>query len=272
MTITPRDDPAGGELCSEVAEQSNKSVIKAMALLTELGWHASGITATELAQKMRMSRPTVFRLLLSLCQTGFVEKESGRYRLGWKLARLGRRADPHTGLTARVQPFLEALAAELNETINYAIVNGEGEFELIAEASGLRYLSATKAYVGVDLPLHASAMGKALLAELPDEAIRRRLPQVLPRLTDRTITHIDDLISALHVVRERGFAVIDDELEDSMFSLAVPVRIDGRLIGLVAVTGPTPRMKAQPPEDLAAPLKVAAAAIARNLADPHRRA
>lgn len=143
----------------DAGDQTNKSVIKAMALLTELGWHPGGATATELAQKMRMSRPTVFRLLLSLTQTGFVEKNGAKYRLGWKVARLGRRADPYAGLIAQVQPVLAGLAGELNETINYAVVNGETEFELIAEASASRLITVSAAaYIGLELPLHASAM------------------------------------------------------------------------------------------------------------------
>ena len=65
----------GGE--GQSGDLVNKSVVKAMALLTELGRHAQGPSSTELAQALRMSRPTVFRLLLSLAQTGFVEKHDG---------------------------------------------------------------------------------------------------------------------------------------------------------------------------------------------------
>ena len=85
----------------ESADLTNKSVIKATVLLSELGRHRQGITVTELAQAVGMTRPTAFRLLLSLEQTGFVDRVDNRYLLGWQVARLGRLADPYTGAVAR---------------------------------------------------------------------------------------------------------------------------------------------------------------------------
>ena len=76
---------------------TNKSVIKATQLLKKLGHHRHGITVTELAQACEMTRPTAFRLLLSLEQTGFVERVDNHYMLGWQVARLGRLADPYAG-------------------------------------------------------------------------------------------------------------------------------------------------------------------------------
>ncbi|MFM2371276.1 MAG: hypothetical protein RIS85_998 [Pseudomonadota bacterium] len=257
-------DQAGSD---ETVEPVNKSVIKAMALLTELGWHPAGITATELAHKMRMSRPTVFRLLLSLTQTGFVEKTEGKYRLGWKVARLGRRADPYAGLIAQVQPSLETLAGELNETINYAVVNGETAFELIAEASGSRLITLSAAYIGMELPLHASAMGKLMLAELSDERVRQVVPKSLARLTPRTIATMPALFDHLATVRAQGYAMIDDELEESLYSLAVPIRAaaSGALIGLLSVTGPSPRLRTVDPAVFAARLRTVAEHLSGKL-------
>jgi DNA-binding IclR family transcriptional regulator len=199
---------------------------------------------TELAQLVGMTRPTAFRLLVSLEQTGFVERNDNKYTLGWEIARLGRLADPHRGLIARVQPPLEALAAELNETLDYAVVNGETEFELIAEASGSRILTVSPHYLGQHYPLHASATGKLLLAELPAERVEALLPDELPSLTRFTLTDRAQLIHNLRETGKLGYATMDNELEEGLFSVAVAVRDEeGRLIGVLTASGPSERMK-----------------------------
>lgn len=239
-----------------------------MALLNELGAHPQGITVTELAQQVDLSRPTVFRLLLSLVQTGFVEKADSRYKLGWKIARLGRLADPHGGIIARVQPILSGLAEQLNEMVGYAVVNGEADFDLIAEASAPRLITLSPGYGGRDFPMHASAMGKVALAELSDGRLRELLPETLQRMTSRTITDRAELIQALHRVREQDYATVDDELEESLFALAVPVRAESRrLIGLLAITGPSQRMKVRPLGELVERLRETAEVIV-NGRDP----
>ena len=254
------------EAGTETADLSNKSVIKATILLNELGRHAAGITVTDLAQLVGMSRPTAFRLLSSLEQTGFVEREDSKYRLGWKIARLGRLADPHRGVINRVQPKLDALAEQLNEMIGYAVVNGEADFDLICEAHGSRLLTLSQGYVGRDFPMHASAMGKIVLAELSDDKIIEILPRTLPSMASRTITSRAVLIESLRDVRSKGYAIVDDELEESLFALAVPVRDGtGRLVGTIAITGPAQRVKNQDIDAIAAELNTAGVEIARLL-------
>ncbi len=223
---------------------TNKSVIKATLLLSELGNHREGITVTELAQRVGMTRPTAFRLLLSLEQNGFVERIDGKYTLGWEMARLGRLADPHRGIITRVQSVLDTLAEELNETIGYAVVNTETDFDLVAEASGSRLLSMAGGYVGQQFPLHASATGKLVLAQLSDERVSQLLPEVLPAQTRFTITGRDELLRDLHEIQRQGYATLDNELEEGLFSIAVPVRTaTGVLIGVLTANGPDQRMK-----------------------------
>ena len=262
--VLPEDSGTSGE-AAETPELINKSVIKATILLSKLAHYSEGVTVTELAQYVRMSRPTTFRLLLSLEQTGFVERIENKYKLGWKLARLGRLADPHRGIIARIQPTLKALAEQLNEMVGYAVVDG-ANLDLIAEASGSRLISLSPGFVGQDLPLHASAVGKLALAELSDEMVEELLPETLPALARRTITDRNELIRALHKIRRQGYSTLDDELEESLFALAVAVRDEtGRLTGALAVTGPTQRMKSRPLAGMVAQLQDTAAEIAKIL-------
>jgi len=252
---------------TEGSDLANKSIIKAAALLYELGNHPQGASVTELARHTQLSRPTAFRLLLSLEQTSFVERIGTKYRLGWKVAHLGRLADPNTGLVNRIGPLLKALANQLSEAIGYGVVSGETLLDLIAEElPEARMFNFTYDYVGRDFPLHASAMGKIVLSELPDARIKQLLPETLPKLTRFTITSRRALLAALQQVREQGYAVVDDELEESHYALAVPVRNPaGRLIGTVAVTGPGQRIKTRSENELAEPLRQTAQDISALL-------
>lgn len=222
----------------------NKSVVKATVLLSELARHRNGVTVTELAQAVKLTRPTAFRLLLTLEQTGFVDRVDNRYMLGWQMARLGRLADPYSGAVARIQPVMDGYAAKLNETLGFAMLRGELEFDLIAEASGSRMLNVSHHYVGGSWPLHASATGKIVLAELDKEKVQAALPDKLPAYTAHTITSRRDLLRELQQIREQGYALLDSELEEELFVIGCPVRdAAGALVGVLTVNGPTQRLK-----------------------------
>lgn len=234
------------ELTNEAKDPSgltNKSLIKATVILRTLGLFPQGITASELATEVGMSRPTTFRLLLSLEQAGFADRIGNRYVLGWEMARLGKLADPYKGLASRVQPILDSLTAELNESSTLSVPTGELDFELVAEAVGSRMLTIQQ-FVGQKYPLHASATGKVLLAELPDSRIKRLLPQRLDALTPDTIVDREELITQLHQIRKQGYSTLDNELEEELYALACPVRsAEGALIGIVSVNGPRQRLR-----------------------------
>ncbi|MBJ9985859.1 IclR family transcriptional regulator [Acinetobacter sp. S40] len=226
-------------------ELINKSVIKATVILNKLGQYPQGITVTELAHDVHMSRPTTFRLLYSLEQTGFVERYDNKYMLGWKIARLGRLADPHSGIVNLIQPMVQEFANHLNELISYAVVNGEGDFDLILEVSGSRWY-ALQSGIKQDLPLHASVTGKVILAELSDDKVESLLPEKLPALASRTIKDRGEFIRHLQQVRVQEFAIIDDELEDGLFGVGIAVRDHtGKLIGVLAAAGPKQRILSQ---------------------------
>ena len=245
QSAVPEEAPDGEEAATtpEPFDLINKSVVKATVLLRELGHHRDGINVTELAQSVKMSRPTAFRLLLSLEQTGFVEREDNRYKLGWQLAHLGRLADPYAGIVARIQPLLDDYAERLQETFSFVMVRGEWEHEVIAEASGSRYLRS-HLYLGGSYPLHASATGKLILAEQSDEKIEAKLPKKLESFTGHTITSRDALLKEVRQVREQGYAILDDELEEGLFAVGCPVRDpSGALIGILVINGPSQRLK-----------------------------
>ena len=237
------DDAATSQ---EPFDLANKSVIKATVLLKELGRHRQGITVTDLAQAGDVTRPTAFRLLLGLEQTGFVQRVDNRYVLGWQVARLGRLANPYAGAVARIQPILDEYAGRINETFSFVMVHDEGDHKVIAEALASRYLSVSHQYLGGIYPLHASATGKLILAEQSDDRIAAELPETLDSHTPFTITSRDALLRELGKVRDQGYAILDNELEEGLFAVGCPIRDSaGELIGVVTVNGPTQRLKSE---------------------------
>lgn len=224
----------------EPADMTNKSVVKAVRLLRELAKHPNGATATALAAETRIARPTAFRLLFSLEQSGFVDRVDNNYSLGWDLARLGKIADPYAGLVKRVQPVMDDLAARLNESATLSVPRGDDDLELIADASGPHVVGGGMGkYIGQRFPLHASSTGKVLLAELSGERLASVLPEELEAFATRTVTDRSVLAQELSEVHEQGYAVIDNELEEGLLSLSRPVRDSaGNLAAVLTVNGP----------------------------------
>lgn len=225
---------------SDSVPLTNKSLVKAARLLRILGRHSSGASATTLASEAGIPQPTAFRLLATLEQEGLVDRSDNNYMLGWELARLGRLADPYGGLVSRVQPALDELAAKLSETVTLAVPNSRHDFDLIAEAAGPHVVgAAVRNVVGKHFPLHASSTGKILLAELPSERVRELLPEKLEAFTARTIVDREALLRELEEVREQGYSVLDNELEEELLSLSRPVRdAAGTLAAVLTVDGP----------------------------------
>jgi len=229
---------------SEVTESTeliNKSVTKAVRLLRELGARPrSGATVTTLAKAGGMSRPTAFRLLLSLERTGLVDRVDNNYILGWEMARLGRLADPHAGLVARAQPLIQGIADKFNETVTLSVPNSNDGLDLIVEASGSHMVGMmVRNMIGRQYPLHASSSGKVLLAEMPVEKVKQLLPEQLEAYASRTITDRKILLRELAEVREQGYAIIDNELEEELLSLSRPIRdSSGSLVAVMSLNGP----------------------------------
>jgi DNA-binding IclR family transcriptional regulator len=226
------------------AEVINRSVTRAMALLKELGNHPEGATAQTLAAATGLNRATASRLLLSLAHAGIVSKSDSVFTLGWEIARLGRVADPYRGALPHLQVILERLSTELDEHVSFSVVMNATTLEVIAEAYGSYMLGPTQGYVGMKFPLHASATGKVLLGEMTDEQVTALLPEKLDAITQHTMTERDALLNQLDDVRSVGYATIDNEIEEGLFSVAVGVRDGaGGLIGVIAASGLDRRMK-----------------------------
>lgn len=222
---------------------SNRSVSRAIAVLRALAARGVPMTVTEIAKRVELPRATVFRLLLTLEEEGFVDRDDTHYSLGWDLARIAQDVDPTAGLVSRVSDLVDEIADQMNETVTLSVRRGKYDLDLVQQASP-RSIGVTMSDMkGMRWPLHASATGKLLLAELDSDQVRLATGNELEKLTPATITSWKVLEKELAAVREQGWASTVDELEEGIISVAVPLRgAGGDLVATLAYIAPRHRV------------------------------
>jgi IclR family transcriptional regulator, acetate operon repressor len=218
-----------------------QAVDRAARLLTEVVQAPDPVTFTELAAVTGLARSTASRLLLALERGRLVRRDDhGRFVPGELFVSFAWRG-AGTSLTAVAQPFLDRLAVATGETVNLGVAVG-GRVEQVAQVDSTYLIGGTN-WVGRPVPLHASALGKVLLAygaaALPDGP--------LAQCTDKTVTGRLALRAELAAVRGRGYAVADEELEPGLAAVAAPVfRAGGAVVAALSVSAPAARMTAEP--------------------------
>ncbi|MBO0818293.1 MAG: IclR family transcriptional regulator, partial [Actinobacteria bacterium] len=225
-----------------------QAVDRAARLLTEVVHAPGSVTFTELAAATGLAKSTTSRLLLALERNGLVRRDdAGRFRPGEMFIRFAWRGGAEAGLTEVAQPFLDRLGRDTGETVNLG-VDRDGMVEQIAQVDSVYVIGATN-WLGRAVPLHCTAIGKVLLAygtaKLPPGRLERR--------TEQTITGRAGLEAELATVRQRGYAVIDGELEPGLVAVAAPVYRDGGgVVAALSVSGPGTRLTPPRIADVAA--------------------
>jgi IclR family pca regulon transcriptional regulator len=191
------------------------------------------MSIAQLAAKTGISRAAVRRCLYTLTKLGFAGAEEGsRYALR-----------PHLlALSMSAQPILERMSAALHESFSVATLDGD-EIVYVARSTVSRVMS-DDLHIGSRLPAYCTSTGRVLLANLPVEQLEQYLARVvlIPH-TSRTVSNVDKLRLALRNVRRHGYAMVDQEYEVGLRSLAVPVYSPtGRVVATVNLSGSAPRM------------------------------
>jgi IclR family pca regulon transcriptional regulator len=201
------------------------------------------MTISQLSVKTGLSRAAVRRCLYTLTKLGFAGAEDGsRYSLRPRLLTLSQTYTTSNSLSSAAQPILERMSATLRESFSVATLDGD-DIVYIARTAGTRVM-AVDLHIGSRLPAYCTSMGRVLLAYLPPEELEAYLARaVLTPHTTRTITSVEKLRLALRNVRRNGYALVDQELEVGLRSLAVPVYgPSGRVTATVNLSGNAPRM------------------------------
>jgi DNA-binding IclR family transcriptional regulator len=251
-----------GERGSVAAVQS---VDRALSVLEILAAHGEA-GVTEVAAELGVHKSTAFRLVAVLESRGFVEQlvDRGKYRLGFGVVRLAGAAAGQLDIAREGRRICEALAADLEETVNIAILDGDRAVN-VSQARGPAALS-THNWVGQGTPLHATSSGKVLLAYAPDAVRKGVLSRELPRYSAATITDPDVLQQDLDRVVARGWGATVEEFEVGLSAVAAPVRgADGDVIAALSVSGPSFRMAVEEFPRLARRVVAGADELSRRL-------
>ena len=221
-----------------------QSVAHALDLLEEFSGDVNELGVTELSRRLKLHKNNVFRLLATLEAKGYVEqnKITENYRLGLKALELGQRYIKQVGLIKQAKPFLEEIVNRVNETTYLGILR-DG-FAVYLDAVEAKRTVRVVSRVGLRLPAHCSAIGKAQVAYLSESELERIFPnKTLEKFTENTITDREKLFEHLREVRERGYAIDNEEYEKEVKCVGVPIfDYTGRVVGGISVSGPAYRM------------------------------
>jgi DNA-binding IclR family transcriptional regulator/enamine deaminase RidA (YjgF/YER057c/UK114 family) len=223
--------------------RKNGSVAKAFRILDVLAASPRELTAKDVAKIIGTNLPTTHRFLVSLEAVGAVARtQQGKFQLGMTLSKLGSKVEDSKLLIEAVQPHLDALARDFREVVYCAVRTGTGAIT-VAQAVPDRSLVAAQA-VGHIQPLHCSAGGKMLLACLDPGRVERFLDALeLTAHTKATITDRVALSEALAAIRRQGYAVDDEEYEEGLRSVALPIRnARGRALAVIGLSAPVLRL------------------------------
>ena len=199
-----------------------QSLARGLAVIRAFDAEHRDLTLSEVARATGLTRAAARRFLLTLVDLGYVHAEGGRFSLRPRVLELGFAYLSSLTLPELAEPHMERLVATVNESSSISVLD-DTDVVYVARVPTRRIMSITLA-VGTRLPAYATSMGRVLLAALPDDALTERLARTdLRPLTPRTITDAAALRAAIEQVRRQGHALVDQELEQGLRSVAVPI-------------------------------------------------
>ncbi|MGW0499262.1 IclR family transcriptional regulator domain-containing protein [Streptomyces sp. NPDC003007] len=198
-----------------------ESLARGLTVLTAFGEGRPEPTLTEVARATGLARATARRALITYEHLGMVAPAGRTFALTPRVLSLGFPPLSRTSLPEIAQPHLADLTSRIHESTSLAVLSDSGEeIQYTARVATARVMSVNIT-VGTRLPAHATALGRVLLADAPEDAPR---PEPLRAFTPHTVTEQQTLEMVLTSVRSQGYALVDEELEEGLRSIAVPIR------------------------------------------------
>jgi IclR family pca regulon transcriptional regulator len=199
-----------------------QSLARGLAVIRAFDAQHPELSLSDVARRTGLTRAASRRFLLTLESLGYVRSDGRDFALTPRVLELGFSYLSSLSLPEVVQPHLERLSREVDESVSAAVLDG-ADIVYVARVPTRRIMSV-RITIGTRFPAFATSMGRALLAGMP-AAERDALlaASALPALTDRTVTSPDALRDELARVAEQGWALVDGELEPGLRSVAVPL-------------------------------------------------
>jgi len=250
-----------------MTDQSIQSVKRALNILSILSRHPEGLGVTEIAGKLDVAKSTAFRLLFTLQEEGYVQKDqqTDQYRLGLRLLQLGNEVAKSLDLRRVAHPHLKKLVELTGETTHLAIYD-KGEIvyiDKIESTATIRMYSQ----IGLRAPAHCTGLGKAILSCLPEEEIDRLIAtKGLRKYTENTLVTRETLLEALRKAREDGYAFDEEEHELGVRCAAAPIfNHEGKVVAGLSIAGPTTRLSKEKTRAFGPLVKQIALDVSREL-------
>jgi IclR family transcriptional regulator, acetate operon repressor len=229
-----------------------KTTLTSIKIVREIK-RREGASLTEIAEALELANSTVHNHLATLSKEGFLVRQGQQYHVGLRFLQFGEYARNRRDAYKPAKIQVYRLAESTNEEVNFAIEeNGfmfsieyvMGDSNPMNPEAGSQFLKN-----GSRFHMHNSAPGKAILSELSSTDVERILDlRGLPATTENTLTDRDDLIEELEIIRERGYAINDEELQRGFRSIGAPVHLsDGTILGALSIGGPAYRFKVETP-------------------------
>lgn len=214
-----------------------QSLERGLAVIRAFGADTPSLTLSEVARSTGLTRAATRRFLLTLGDLGYVRSDGRRFELTPRVLELGYAFLSSIDLPEVSEPHLERLVAEVHESSSVSVLDGD-DIVYVARVPTRRIMNVGIT-IGTRFPAHATSMGRVLLAALPDHELEPLLRTLhAEHRTDRTVTDPAALRTILEEVREQGWALVDQELEIGLRSIAAPVHArDGRVTAAVNVSG-----------------------------------
>jgi len=254
----------------ERGQERGSALEKALAVLEAITAQSQPIGLPDLSARLGLPRQTVHRVLMQLEAAGLIVRDPSRDRfsVGPRLNTLALNALTTHNQSAPIRAILQSLVDDIEETCNVGVLDGT-DF-LYLERIECHWSLRVHLTAGSRLPAHCTSGGKVMLANL-DGRVRERLLRnlTLKRYTDTTITQAEDLEAHLAAIRERGYAVNNQEFTVGIVGVAVPITDpQGRILAALALHGPAPRLDLDRAIGFVPKLKEAAARMAEAWTEP----
>jgi IclR family pca regulon transcriptional regulator len=214
-----------------------QSLERGLAVIRAFDGEHPTLTLSDVSRRTGLTRAAARRFLLTLAELGYVHHDGREFMLRPSVLNLGFAYLSSMGLPEVAMPHMETLVALVQESSSMSVLDGQ-DVVYVARVPTRRRIMTVAIAVGTRFPAYATSMGRVLLAGLPDPELDAALATVqLTPFTDTTVTSVSELRKTLETIRERGYAVVDQELEHGLRSVAAPVRSDtGSVIAAVNVS------------------------------------
>lgn len=249
-----------------MTEAANRTLQRGLTILELLSERPEGLELHEIAKELALPKSSAHNLMQTLLALRYVRlTPASRYQLTLKTFEVGAAVVQTTDVTQVLRQYMQQAFAECNETMHCGVLSGKEVLYIdkIESTQSIRMAS----HVGIRMPLYATAMGKAFLAEMSDDEIRALYPEGnLPALTPHTITTVEELIHQLDDIRQRGWAMEVQENAENVSCVGVAVLgRDNRPAYALSISAPSFRMTEEQLENCAALLRRAKRRIERVL-------